>query len=314
MLVLERKNMKKIINVLILSLLLIFFSLNLVLAQEWSFAVISDNHGYYDKYRLVLEFIKELSENADPELDFILAAGDVSPAEENFQIYQDIFPENKPLYFPAAGNHELDCITYRFYISQEILLPLDDIIVRHDKMDLNYYFDWQNVRIIMLDQYSDFGIGNDRGWVTEAGTKWLKDTIESSPGEIEHIFIIMHEPPFARFRHTRGSISNAETDCWNMLLKHKRVKAVFCGHVHNYYKMRVKDASKAIKPSSGFTDEEGGLLMICSGSAGTDWESDNKLTVVQVVIDNKEVQFKTYQSPYFLSDFRLKEEWLYQKR
>lgn len=306
--------MKNKLKILFFAFLVILILTNLVYAQEWSFVVYSDNHGYYDKFKITLGFIKSLYEKDDPELDFMLAAGDTSPVEENWNIYTSFFPDKKPLYFPAAGNHELDCIGYRMYISQEILPPLEDIITRHDEMDLNYYFDWKNVRVIMLDQYSDFGIGNDHGWVTEAGAKWLKEIIEAAPDEIEHIFIVMHEPPFGRFRHTRTYLSGAEINCWNMLVEHKKVKAVFCGHVHNYYKMQVKNPQKAINPASGFPHEEGGLLMIDDGSGGTDWESDKKLTVVQVVVDGKEVNFNTYQTPYTQNDFKLTESWPLEER
>jgi hypothetical protein len=306
--------MKNNLRTFILSLLIVLILSGLAYAKEWSFVVFSDNHGYYDKYKLTLNFVKSLYEKGNPEVDFMLAAGDTSPVEENWEIYNDIFPDKLPTYFPAAGNHELDCIRYRIFISQDILGSLDNIITRHDEKDLNYYFDWDNVRIIMLDQYSDFGIGNDHGWVTKEGAIWLQETIEAAPEEIEHIFIVMHEPPFGRFRHTRTRLSDDEANCWNMLVEHKRVKAVFCGHVHNYYKMQVKDPQKAINPASGYPHEKGGLLMINDGSAGTNWESDKKLTVVQVIINDAEVNFKTYQSPYLLSDFKVTESWALEER
>ena len=302
--------MKKKFIFIAITILLLFFSFNQAQAEKWAFVVLADNRGSSTYYYKVLKFIKKIDGNpkyGSIPIDFILACGDLDPIKQNDNIYKDVFPEQDVIYFPVIGNHDVDNIQNKEYIVETILGRLKDRIVTFDKSNANYYFDWKNIRIIVLDQYSDFGVGNDRGWVTKKGSRWLEKIIKTTPKKINHIFIAMHEPAFPRGRHLRrGGLTKDEIDCWKMFVDNNdRLRAIFVAHTHIYSRMRVKNPNKAASSTITFPDEEGGIYQIDAGNAGNTWGSDNKLTVVWVEVDGMNLIFKTIQAS--VEDCKFKE-------
>jgi len=301
--------MKNKLHIFVLSLLVFFLLTNIGYAEKWSFVAFADNRGSFDHYREVLKLIKKIDDNPKHNsipVDFILACGDLDPVEKNDAIYKEIFPKQNIIYFPVIGNHEIDDITNKKYIVETILPRLKKRITTTDEKNANYYFDWKNVRIIALDQYSDFGIGNDRGWVTKKGAAWLQKTIESAPKKIDHIFIAMHEPAFPRGRHLReGGLSKEEIACWEMFVNNNdRVRAVLVGHTHTYSRMRIKNPYKAASSTTTFPDDKGGIYQIDTGNAGNTWGGDPHLTVVWIEINGKNLTFKTIQAS--VDDYKFK--------
>ncbi|MBU0512178.1 MAG: hypothetical protein KJ638_10840 [Chloroflexi bacterium] len=114
---------------------------------------------------------------------------------------------------------------------------------------------------------------------------------------IDHIFITFHAPAFRRFRHTEYSpdedpeLRNA---FWRMLIRYKdKVRAVFVGHAHVYYRMRVLDpAGISANDANAFPDEAGGIYQVNAGAAGV--ASTN--TIVQVQIEDRNVFFNVFQA------------------
>jgi hypothetical protein len=312
------KFMRNKLRIFILSLLVFFLLTNVVYAEKWSFVALADNRGSFDHYREVLKLIKKIDDNPKHNsipVDFILACGDLDPVEKNDAIYKEIFPDQSIIYFPVIGNHEIDDITNKEYIVKTILPRLRSKIKRTDKINANYYFDWKNVRIIALDQYSTFGKGNDRGWVTSIGAAWLEKTIKSTPKKIDHIFIAMHEPAFPRGRHLReGGLTNEEIACWEMFVENNdRVRAVLVGHTHTYSRMRVKNPYKAASSTTNYPDEKGGIYQIDTGNAGNTWGGDPSLTIVWIEINGKKIDFKTIQASVDDYKFKKTDTWKYEK-
>jgi len=111
-----------------------------------------------------------------------------------------VFPQNiktSPKFIPVIGNHDLD---YTFFIKEKIF-GSQKFFNWHDSSSFNYYVDWKNCRLIVVDQYSSFGLNN--GCINENGIKWVEDLIKSSNSK--HVFIAFHEPAFPRYRHVGNS-------------------------------------------------------------------------------------------------------------
>jgi len=281
-----------------------------VYAERWAFATFADNRDRFENYRYVLRQVKRI--NSDPEtysvpIAFMAGVGDIDPLAENDAIYKEFFPNEDPLYFPVMGNHEVEKAPDRDYMTQIILPRLGDTITRHNNEDGNYYCDWKNVRFIALDQYSGFGVGNDRGWITDKGATWLEEVITSATNA-DHIFVSFHEPVFPRVRHLRPQgLTEAERNAWKMLVSYSdKVRAVFTAHSHNYSRMRVVHPADG---RTGYPDQAGGVYQVDVGNAGNTWESDGKHTLIKVEIDGMDVCFRVFQTPENKDEFTETDRW-----
>ncbi len=255
------------------------------LAEKWAFAVFSDNCSGFTAYRNVLNEIRDQTVNPDkryPSFDFVLACGDVSPAEENFRIFREAFHGAPPAYFPVRGNHERSR-DVRFLLDR--VLPLNgERISLQEQKGLNYYADWKSVRLIVLDQYSSLGKAFDG----EAATAWLKGALET-PDRIRHVFVAFHEP-YLPFFPDRDPF-------WRLLVEHQgKVRAVFAGHTHIYYRRR-------------FPDRYRGIFFINTGNAGQNTHSDGRQTITEVLIDGEKVSFLVVQAPDGKPEFSVREQW-----
>jgi len=72
------------------------------------------------------------------------------------------------------------------------------------------------------------------------------------------------------------------------ICRHKnKVRAVFCGHTHHYYKMKIADPeSKEANSAKCFPMQEGGIYQIDIGAAGRR-HTLNETYVQTIVADNK---------------------------
>ena len=72
--------------------------------DTFSFAVIADNHTWYDEYRKVIGHI-----NKNPEILFVLHAGDLTDYSllKEYEWQQQILSSLKAPYFVTIGNHDL---------------------------------------------------------------------------------------------------------------------------------------------------------------------------------------------------------------
>lgn len=280
----KRVPVRLTIKPLLVAILLLFFIASPALADKWAFAVFSDNCSGFASYRNVLNEIRRQTINPDkkyPPFDFVLACGDLSPAEENFRIFREVFGPI-PSYFPVRGNHERQR-DVRFLL--EKIMPLNGEKIRlQDQRSLNYHADWKNVRLIVLDQYSSFGKAFDR----EAVLVWLKAALDT-PDHIRHVFVAFHEP-YLPFYPEKDPF-------WSLLVEHQdKVKAVFAGHTHMYYRRRFPDRYK-------------GIIFVNTGNAGQNNHSDGRQTITEVLIDREKVSFLVVQAPDGTAGFSIREQW-----
>jgi hypothetical protein len=253
-------------------------------AEKWAFAVIGDNRAAFASYRDVLNEIRMQTVNPGnefPSLDLVMACGDLDPVEENYALFKEVFKSKMPSYFPVRGNHDGPADVQ--FILQEILPPYGKSINRQDEKDLNYFTDWNNARLIVLDQYSSFGKSFD----SDAALKWLESALKA-PDHIRHIFVAFHEPYLPE---------HAEKDpFWNLLAGQDRVRAVFAAHTHTYAMQR-------------FPDKTTGIFFVNSGNAGRTSHSDNRLTIVEVMVNGEKVSFRVIQAVDGTASFSIREEW-----
>ncbi len=74
-----------------------------------------------------------------------------------------------------------------------------------------------------------------------------------------------------------------------MLVYHKdKVKAVFNGHVHHYYRMRVADpTAKDVQNLKTYPDHQDGIYQVNTGASG----QGERATIVKVQINERNISF-----------------------
>ncbi len=278
--------MKKIKRIVLLSLSVAA----LTHAQNWSFAVISDSRNDRPTFTNALREIRDMQQNPDKlfrPAEFIIMGGDFDPVKHRYKDYKKIFANGGTMkaFFPVKGNHDVG--KPASYITGNILPELDSITIKNNDY-VNYYIDWKNVRIIIVDQYSDFG---SNGCINSDGREWVEESIKSAHHK-DHVFICFHEPAFPRIRHIDDSFNACQKDrdvFWNMLMANRdKVKAVFNGHIHHYHRMRVADpAAKDVRDQKTYPDHNNGIYQINSGATG----QGKRNTIVKVQINGNDISF-----------------------
>jgi hypothetical protein len=266
------------------ALLLLALIRSPAIAEKWAFTVIGDNRSASASYRNVLNEIRTQTVNPGmvfPSLDLVVACGDLDPLEKNYAIFREVLETRMPAYFPVRGNHDSPA-DVRF-IMQKILLPYGKSINRQDEGSLNYFTDWKNARLIVLDQYSPFGKSFDG----DSALKWIESALKA-PDQIRHIFVAFHEPYLPYYPE--------KDPFWNLLVREKRVKAVFAAHTHTYQMRR-------------FPEKGTGIYYVNAGNAGQASHSDNRQTIVEVMVNGEEVTFRVIQAQDGTTDFNVREEW-----
>jgi len=260
--------------------------------EHWSMAALADPRSDHDTFENALIEVRDHNVlGTVSTVKFILVCGDYDPLSRNVETYENVFRDidEKPEFVPVIGNHDLDISDFNEAV--EIIKTLDHVTRRDDK--LNYYIDFKNVRIIAVNTYSEYfnDLGAE-GCLNTKGIEWINDTI-SSAIHADHVFIAMHEPSFPRMRHIDDSFNacmEERNTFWDMLVSYNgKVKAVFVGHTHYYYRMRVKDprSAEADDPNE-YPDQEGGVYQVDCGACGNGVRN----TVVNIEIMGKDVLFK----------------------
>ncbi len=267
--------------------------------QRFSFAVLADPRHQGDTWKNALLEIRDRNTNPEPAFtpaELIVVAGDMDPLVSRYEDYQHVFTnvDARPVFLPVIGNHEFENGGVHFRHARDVLMPFISGAVRRHAKSCDYYVDHKNVRIIVVDGYTD--LGKD-GVINDEGRQWVEQVIKATPSSINHIFVSFHEPAFPRFRHIGDSFdqdTEQRNAFWRMLLKHQdKVCAVLVGHTHTYYRMRVLDpAGMAANDPKSFPDEDGGIYQVDAGAAGN--ASVN--TIVQVQIEGKNVLFRALQA------------------
>ena len=281
--------------------------------RGWNFAVVSDPHGAGSVWRAALEEIRD--GRANPPLPFspaelIAVTGDMDPPSTHYGVFLKVFsfPASRPLFLPVIGNHGDENEPGELGYVRDAIIPALPGAVRRHGGSCDFYLDHRNARFIVVDAYTELGY---KGVINSAGREWVERAIVSAPPSVEHIFIFSHEPAFPRYRHL-GSSFNADPRArdafWRMLVRHRdRVRAFFAGHIHRYYRMRVRDpGGRAANDTSSFPDEEGGVWQVEDGAVGPGMTR----TIVQVQVDGERVNARALQSGFWSpGSFSVKDQW-----
>ena len=267
--------------------------------DKFSFAVLADPRAQGETWKNALVELRDNTVKTEPAYmpaELIVVAGDMDPLKLRYEDYLNVFTNSvtRPLFLPVIGNHEFENSAVHFEHARDVLIPsVPGAVLRHNK-SCDYYLDYKNVRIIVIDSYTDLG---KNGVINDEGKQWVEQIIKTTPLSIDHIFISFHEPAFPRYRHV-GDSFNQNTELrnafWQMLLEHKdRVRAVLVGHTHAYYRMHVLNPEgKDANDPKTFPDEEGGIYQIDAGAAGNGAVS----TIVQVQVEGKNLFFRALQA------------------
>jgi hypothetical protein len=268
--------------------------------QRFSFAVLSDLQSGDDTWKNALLEIRDRKANPDPEFtpaELILVVGDMHTRTSRYEDYEHVFKNvnTRPAFLPVIGNHEFDNHGSYFRYARDVLIPSTLGVVRRYATSCDYYLDHKNVRIIVVDGYTDLG---KNGVINDEGRQWVEQIIKETPSSIDHIFISFHEPAFPRVRHVGNSFDQdpeRRNAFWRMLVQYKdRVRAVFVGHTHFYSRMRVLDpAGIAANDQKVFPNEDGGIYQVNAATASS---THNVNTIVQVQIEGKNLLFRTLQA------------------
>ena len=274
---------RKLQRLSILSILLILSAVSPAFAQKWSFAAFSDSRNFEIGYRNVLEDINA-GGPADPRFprpDFAVAVGDIDPVKRTLQIFRETLGPQMP-FIPVRGNHEAS-EDVRFILKD--ILPFEQPPVTvYDKESVTFYYDWKNVRLIVIDQYAAYA----EGLSNKTFLDWLAKAVVSAKNA-DHVFIAFHEPHSPPVFHS--------DPFWALLLRHSgKVRAVLCGHTHRYGRRHVSGS-------------HGRIELINTGAAGNTGHFDGMNTFVQIGIDGKNAAFRAVQAPDKTRDFKVTDNW-----
>lgn len=291
-------------------LVLFVFILNPILAlgESWSFCAFSDNRDKTKPFIKAIKEIKEQTVNPEPKFpkaDFAICNGDFDPVASNYSIWKTPEYAMPPLYL-ALGNHEYERPNDVSFFNDTWNSSNFPNIQFGDGIG-NYYFDWKNVRMIIINPYSQYG--SKDGNINQKGRDWVESLITSS-AKIDHVFIAFHEPVFPRNRHIGDSLDQFKDDrnaFWNMIVRHQdKVKAVFVSHTHTYNRMKVKDPMGPANDGVSFPNELDGIYQIDTGAAG----NGERLILVWVKVDGQKISFRVEESRNNEYDtFRLQDSW-----
>ncbi len=262
--------------------------------QAFSFAVTADPRAEGPSWRNALREIRDMTVNPEPAFSppsWVVLAGDMDPARMRFADYTSVFsdPLSRPPLVPVVGNHDTGLGDFTFI--RDFMIPAVPGAVRREPDSCDYYFDFRNVRMIVVDAFTKSG---KEGVIYDSGRRWVEGVIRSTPASIEHVFLTFHEPAFPRGHHVTDSFNadpGQRNAFWRMLLSSGRVRAVFVGHTHFYSRMRVRDPeSTAANNIAVFPNDEGGIYQVDAGAAGHGITN----TFVRVQVDGKRVSIRAY--------------------
>lgn len=169
------------------------------------------NINPYDNFQKVLKSIQKQSASAPPDLTIF--SGDISQdySPESYEIVKKCLPifKNKVAFIP--GNHDSPKL-------------LNEILNTTQKMEFNF----PGWRILLLDSFWQDHVA---GYLSESQLTFLKNALVTNTQTPTLIFIHHHVLPIHSHWLDKIGLTNADKFL-NIITKHKNIKAVIYGHIH----------------------------------------------------------------------------------
>ena len=170
----------------------------------FKFALIADNHYYYNNFRDAIDDI-----NKNSEIIFVLHEGDITDQGllKEYEIFYHIMGNLKIPYLTVIGNHDYKSNGGKIY--KEMF------------GEYNYSFVFNKCKFIMFD---DIVWESDK----ELDFSWLESELQNDIS-YNHVFVISHIPPFT------DQFDSKMEKRFKDLIFQNNVKLSIHGHNHGYY-------------------------------------------------------------------------------
>jgi len=182
--------------------------------ESYRFIVVGDSRSNPELWQAIINHIDQL----EPKPKFVINTGDVvrhGYIEEYLKYYIPPLLKTDIPYFIAIGNHDAglrdDVIEYRTLFGNN---------------STNYYFDYGNVRYIIIDNVSNL-------IPYENTLSWLEGVLENTP-EDHKIIVAAHKPVATVKKWEYHSWSIKYSKVFDELMSKYNVEYVFFGHIHAY--------------------------------------------------------------------------------
>jgi predicted phosphodiesterase len=172
--------------------------------SNYSFAVISDTHDYYDGLKKQINYINRNYK----KFDFVIITGDLSNVGlvSEFEATKDILDKLIPPYLTLIGNHDL--------------LIDGEKIYKEMFGSLNYSFEYKNTKFVLF---------NNNNWESSKeapNLNWLENSLVST--NKLHRILLSHVAPDDADRFTKSEINSLQG-----LVDRYGVSYYINGHNHN---------------------------------------------------------------------------------
>jgi len=252
-------------------------------AKDFTFAVFGDSRptNYGNEFPPVFYQIIEEVNAIGPKLccftgDLVYGYGEPPlQCEDDYIRAKAILEKIESPVYIAPGNHE--------YAAKEG----KDVYEKLFFSPTYYSFDENSIHFIFLDTE----IPEEEGTITGEQLNWLKEDLEKNKDKL--IFVFMHRPMFSLVNpdfdpNKKESFTSKENrDLLVDLFAKYRVKAVFSGHEHAYYRKVVRDVEY-------ITTGGGGAPMLVPPQEG-----GFAHYIIVKVKENNQIDIKVYE-PYHL--------------
>ena len=182
-----------------------------------------------------LQKVVALVKEEQPDLDIVLATGDISQdgSEESYRRFESIISNLQSPSYWLHGNHDNDVAILQVLSGNERLSPC---VISAGKS-------W---RIIMLDSSIKGEVG---GGLAESELEFLSEKLEEYSDK--HIIVALHHHPVKMGSAWLDEqiVSNAD-EFLNVIHKHKQVKALIWGHVHQVMDVTNEDGVRLLSSPS----------------------------------------------------------------
>ena len=240
------------LRLIMLSLLFVFLLSSAVWAQTpWKFIAVGDTRGTSSTDQINTMIVSELAnEIVHQGAKFVIVPGDLvySGSEAAFRSWKNLMANVDSAgikILPVLGNHDASDIQGWINVFGNDIPDNGPLLER----DRTYYYTYDNVLVIGLDNYVKPGLVN-QAWVNTVLA------LNTQP----HVFAFGHLPAFKANHPDCLDDYPADRDTFWKGLKNANVRAYFAGHDHFYDHARIDDGD-------GNADNDVHQLIVGSGGA-----------------------------------------------